>query len=237
MRAPLSIVIPTLNAADKLPEALSGLMEGLEQGILREVVVSDATGPDGRADAETARLADECGAILVTGPAGRGGQLRRGAEAAGGDWLLFLHADTRLAPGWSAAVLRHITRRPACAGWFRLRFSGGGRAAAVVAAWANFRARMGLPFGDQGLLISRSLYERVGGYQDIALMEDVAIARALGSRLAPIGSAAETDPERFQRAGWIWQGARNMWRQIRFLAGADPARLAQGYDRPARRVR
>ncbi len=237
MRAPLSIVIPTLNAAGHLPDTLASLVEGLERGILREVVISDALGPDGQGDAATARLADQSGAVLLTGAPGRGGQLRRGAEAAGGDWLLFLHADTRLAPGWSGAVLRHITQHPASAGWFRLRFSSAGGPAGMVAAWANLRARMGLPFGDQGLLISRALYDRVGGYPDIALMEDMALARALRGRLVALDGAAVTSPERYQKSGWVCQGLQNIWRQIRFMAGADPAKLARSYDRTGRKLR
>ncbi len=231
MRAPVSVVIPTRDAAAGLPAMLGFLGEGLQAGILREVVISDAAGADGQGDAATARIAGEWGARLIVGPAGRGGQLRRGAEAAGGAWLLFLHADSWLAPGWAGAVAGHL-RHPERAGWFGLRFRGGGAAGAIVARWANLRARAGLPFGDQGLLISRALYDAVGGYPDIPLMEDMALARALRGRLVRLPAMVLTSPERYRHAGWLRQGAGNLWRQVRFFCGADPARLARGYAPP-----
>ncbi len=227
MRAKLSVVIPTLNAAGDLPGSLVCLMEGVEAGLLREVVVSD-----GGSDDATATLADRAGALVVAGAPGRGGQMARGAFAAQGEWLLFLHADTHLAPGWSTAVTDHMTQRGACAGYFRLQFRAAGFGPGWVARWANLRARLfGLPYGDQGLLISSSLYEQVGGFQDIALMEDVAMARALGGRLLPIDSVAATGAARFQRGGWFRGGARNIATLLRYLAGADPDKLARGYAR------
>ena len=93
MRAPVSVVIPTLDAAADLGPCLAALGEGLQAGLLRELVISDG----GSTDA-TRAVADEAGAIWVSGPPGRGGQLGRGVAASEGDWLLVLHADTWLAP-------------------------------------------------------------------------------------------------------------------------------------------
>ena len=228
MRAAVSIVIPTLNAGESLPGCLASLMEGLEAGVIRELVIAD-----GGSDDATLAIADAAGAVLVEAAASRGGQLRRGAEAAEGDWLLFLHADTWLAPGWSAAVRAHLREAPEKAGWFGLRFDAPGAAARIVAGWANLRARLlGLPFGDQGLLISRSLYDAVGGFVDIALMEDVAMARALGrKRLRRLPAIARTSARRYAREGWLRRGARNLTLQIRFFAGDSPERLARRYRR------
>ena len=136
MAAPLSIVIPTLEAADDLGPCLGALASALTEGLIREVILSDG----GSRDA-VREVADAAGAELIVGPPGRGGQLARGAEAARGDWLLFVHADTVLSPGWSEAVRRHMEAAPDRAGWFRLRFDEPGAPAALVAAWANFRAR------------------------------------------------------------------------------------------------
>ncbi|MEL6317651.1 MAG: glycosyltransferase, partial [Pseudomonadota bacterium] len=183
MRAPISVVIPTLNAAEGLGPTLASLAEGLAEGLIAELILSDGGSEDAIAE-----VAEAVGARLVSGPAGRGGQLARGAAAARGAWLLFLHADTRLPAGWSAAARAHLesaARRPEGAAGraavFRLAFDDESLAARWVAGWANLRTRVfALPYGDQGLLISRALYDAVDGYPDQPLMEDVAIARRLG---------------------------------------------------------
>ena len=222
MPAPISVVIPTLNAAATLSDTLEALVEGLDAGLVTELIVSDGGSEDG-----TAVLADAWGATVIDGPASRGGQLRRGCAAARGPWLLVLHADTVLQPGWTDAVRTHLTGSQA--GYFQLRFDRGGR---LVAGWANLRSRwFGLPYGDQGLLLSRMLYERTGGYRDIPLMEDVAMARALRGYLQPLESVAQTSAARYRAQGWIRRGARNLTLLAQFLLGADPARLAQRYRR------
>jgi hypothetical protein len=113
-----------------------------------------------------------------------------------------------------------------------LRFDAGGVAPRLVAGWANLRTRMfGLPYGDQALLVSRRAYHAAGGYPDIPLMEDVALARALKGRIALLPLAVTTSAARFQREGWLRRGARNLWLLARYLCGADPARLAARYRR------
>jgi rSAM/selenodomain-associated transferase 2 len=221
-----------LNAEATLPGAVAALMEGLSAGVIRELIIADG----GSADA-TPRIAEAAGAQVLHLAASRGGQLGAGARAAQGDWLLFLHADTNLAEGWSTSVKAHIANSPGKAGYFRLGFDRRGIKARLVAGWANFRARaFGLPFGDQGLLIPRTLYDEFGGYPDIPLMEDIVIARALGrKRLAMLPVTARTSAARYAREGWLRRGARNLWLQLRFLCGADPERLAQHYRPSARR--
>jgi len=222
MAAPLSVVIPTLNAASDLPGCLSALMEGAEAGLIAEVIVSDGGSHD-----DTCEIADAWGGNIVRGPSSRGGQLRRGSADAKGAWLLVLHADTQLAPGWVGPVAAHIQREEAA--YFQLKFDRGGR---VVAAWANLRARVfGLPYGDQGLLVPRTLYERVGGFRDIPLMEDVAMARALRGHLVPLQWDAVTSGAKYSDQGWIRRGARNLGLLLRYFAGADPETLAARYRR------
>lgn len=221
MQAPISIVIPTLNAEAVLGVCLESLLEGIEAGLVCELIVSDGGSQDG-----TRLLADAWGAKVIEGPASRGGQLRRACAAAKGSWLLALHADTQLAPGWTVAVGKHLGTDKA--GWFQLRFDKGGR---MVAAWANLRSRMGLPYGDQGLLLPRRLYDEVGGYPDTALMEDVALARALKGRLRGIDVLATTSAEKYRKAGWIRRGARNLWTLASYFAGVAPETLAKAYRR------
>lgn len=225
MPARISVVIPTLNAAGHLPACLRALMEGLEAGLIRELVIADGGSNDA-----TVAMADEAGAILVRGPASRGGQLRRGCDAARGDWLLVLHADTVLEPGWARAAEAFLVSGipgPAC---FRLAFRASGAMPRWVAGWANLRSRLfRLPYGDQGLLVRRSDYLRAGGYPDQPLMEDVALARALDTGFTLLPARAVTGAERYQRDGWLRRGARNLWTLARYFAGTDPERLAQRY--------
>ncbi|MBC7164225.1 MAG: TIGR04283 family arsenosugar biosynthesis glycosyltransferase [Roseovarius sp.] len=225
MRAVLSVVIPTLNAGHVLPECLAALFEGVREGLIRELIVSDGGSTD-----ETRAMAEAAGAIVVTGAPSRGGQLRRGAAMARGAWLLVLHADTVLPEGWAGAARAQMARGGAAA--FRLSFDAGGLAPRLVAGWANLRAGLlGLPYGDQGLLIARAEYDRAGGYADIPLMEDVALVRALEGRVTLLPLAVRTSAARFVREGWLRRGARNLWLLLRYLCGADPARLAARYRR------
>ncbi|MDO5755897.1 MAG: TIGR04283 family arsenosugar biosynthesis glycosyltransferase [Rhodobacterales bacterium] len=223
MRAGLSVIVPVLDAADDLPALLGGLMAGVEAGLIRELILSDGGSRDG-----AAQIAKEVGAVWVAGPASRGGQLRRGADAAEGAWLLFLHADTQLPEGWVRAVKAQMADgRP---GYFRLTFDSQGIAPGIVAGWANLRARLlCLPYGDQGLLIARDEYEALGGYQDIPLMEDVAMSRLLGRRLRMMPLALRSSAARYRRDGWLRRGARNMWLLARYLMGSDPERLRKLY--------
>jgi hypothetical protein len=201
------------------------LFDVLEAGLIRDLIISDGGSRD-----DIAALADGLGARLVTGVAGRGGQLARGAGVAEGDWLLFLHADTALAAGWADVALAHIRRHPDQAACFTLRFRAPSLAARLVAGWANMRSRVfGLPYGAQGLLISRALYDAVGGYPLFPLMEDVAIARALRGRIRVLPLVASTSAARYLAEGWLRRGARNLWLLARYLLGAAPDGLARRY--------
>lgn len=229
MSAPLSIVIPTLDCGERIAPTLASLTEGLSEGLIRDLVISDGGSSD-----DIGEIADELGAAFVTGPKGRGGQLRRGAEAARGDWLLFLHADTLLAPGWTKVVRRHLDAAAMGrdrAAVFRLAFDDDSLAAGLIAGWANFRTRLlALPFGDQGLLISRRLHDEIGGMPDQPIMEDVEIIRRIGRRrLTRLDSVATTSSERYRRVGWFRQGLRNWLCLGAYLAGAKPEAVAERY--------
>lgn len=223
MRAPISVIIPTLNAEPELPGCLAALMEGVEAGVIRELIVTDG----GSTDA-TQNIAEAVGAEWIVGPASRGGQLQRGCDAASGDWLLIVHADTQLAPGWTDAMDAALASRAAYYG--RLRFNAPGMAARLVAGWANLRSRVfGLPYGDQALLIHRRIYDAADGYPDIPLMEDVALARALNGKLRPMAVTAITSAEKYQKQGWLRRGARNLWALLRYFVGTRPEALAKRY--------
>jgi hypothetical protein len=166
---------------------------------------------------------------VVSGAPSRGGQLQRGCGAAKGEWLLVLHADTVLSEGWGNAAVQHL--QTGDAGWFSLQFDGGGVKGKFVAFWANLRSHLGLPYGDQGLLVSRTLYDVVGGYRDIPLMEDVALSRALKGKLRRIDATAITSAVKYQKQGWLKRGGRNLITLLQYFSGADPEVLAERYRR------
>lgn len=227
MAAPLSVIIPTLNAAAELPETSAALLSGATEGLIRELVISDGGSTD-----ETRLIARELGARWVEGTPGRGGQIARGVGAASSPWLLILHADTHLSPGWTDAAIAHMNDVSDRAGYFRLRFRTEGIAPRLVAVGANLRSRfLGLPYGDQGLLISRECLDQIGGVPDIPLMEDVALARRLRGRLQLLPAEAMTSAKRYETDGWVWRSLKNIGTLIRYLLGADPEKLVRRYEK------
>ncbi len=222
----ISVVIPTLNAAETLPAALASLAPPGE--FVAEIVVSDGGSQDG-----TAALAARHGCRVVSGERGRGRQLARGAEAATGDWLMFLHADTRLEPGWVPAVREHVETSGAeeKAAVFAFRLDDDGPAARCLERIVAMRVRaLALPYGDQGLLISRHLYDSIGGFRPLLLMEDVDIIRRIGRvRLTALPVAAVTSAARYQRDGYLHRMARNATCLAFYFAGVPPTFLARLY--------
>ncbi len=230
MSAPcLSVVVPTLNAAAVLPAALAALEEGQRAGLVAEVILADGASTD-----NTVALAAGAGARVVDASTpGRGPQLAAGAAAAGGEWLLFLHADTCLAPGWAQAVAR-VLSDPATAGragFFRLRLDDPAPQARLIERLANWRARrLGLPYGDQGLLIARAFYDGLGGFRPLPLMEDVEFVRRIGRRrLVALDGEAVTSAARYRRDGWWARPLRNLTLLSLYFLGLPPGWLRRLY--------
>jgi rSAM/selenodomain-associated transferase 2 len=226
----VSIVIPALNEAATLPR----LLAALATEPTAEIIVVDGGSTDG-----TAALAASAGArVLVTRP-GRGSQLAAGAEAAAGDILLFLHADTTFPAGGLAAMDAALAADPALVGGnFTLLFDGG----TPFDAWLTWRyawaRRRGLYYGDSGVFVRRDAYQRLGGIRPLALMEDYEFTRRL-ERLGPTCCIASpplvTSSRRFAGrhpvaivAGWIAI-------HLLYHLGVPPAVLAWLYDSPRRR--
>ena len=228
MSAPLSVIVPTLDAAGTIGPALASLSEGLTDGLIRELILADGGSGD-----DISGIAEAIGAKLIQAERGRGSQLATGARAASGTWYLFLHADSQLPPGWSRTVRTHMHQQPGRAGYFGLGFDSRHPMARVTESWANLRSTLcALPYGDQGLLVSARIYGQAGGYPEIPLMEDVALIRALGrKRLARLPGRILTSAERYERDGWVRRGARNLSTLGLFLCGASPERLARRYTR------
>jgi rSAM/selenodomain-associated transferase 2 len=223
----ISIVIPSLNAAKTLPTTLAALAPAAMAGLVRELIIIDGGSQD-----QTAMLADEAGARFEQAEPGRGGQLRYGCDLAKGPWLLILHADTRLSVDWEAEAVRHIRQNPDQAGYFRFQLDDPQLIARVWETGVAARcAILGLPYGDQGLLIRKAVYEAVGGYKSLGLMEDVDLVRRLGrARLVALKARALTNADRFKAKGYWHRSLRNWGLLLRFWFGADPDRLAKAYD-------
>lgn len=227
MPAPLSIIIPAKDAAGELQGCLAALFAGVEAALVREVIVSSVPSND----TKMRELTEQTGAVWLEGTAGRGPQMKTGAEAARGDWLLFVHADTWLGAGWPSAVEKHLCEDGSKAGAFRIKFRSKAKRARIVEALTNWRARtFGLPYGDQGLLISRALYDELGGFDAVPLMEDVIMARKIGkARFRVLDAEAITSGEKQERDGWFIRSLRNLVLLLRFRLGADPAKLEKLY--------
>jgi glycosyltransferase involved in cell wall biosynthesis len=177
----ISVVIPTFNAERLLLRCFDSLIAGAMRGVVREVIVADG----GSTDA-TLAIADAAGAHIVSASKTRGSQLAVGAAAARGDWLLFLHPETALESGWEieaeSFIDRAVPARPRAATFhFALEDFGGvarrAEAEAALRCWL-----LALPYGDQGLLIPKRLYQRLGGYRALPAMEDADLVRRIGRR-------------------------------------------------------
>jgi rSAM/selenodomain-associated transferase 2 len=211
----LSVVIPTLNAVDTLAATLGSVADA------DEVVVVDGGSSDG-----TRALATSLGAKVVQAPRGRGAQLAHGVEVAMGDWLLLLHGDTRLAPGWS-----RVTPSTGRAGYYRFTLDSDDPRARRLERLVAWRCRLfALPYGDQGLLMHRDLLQQVGGIKPLPLMEDVDLVRRLGRRrLLPLDVAAVTSAEKWKRQGWYRRSLRNFGCLTLYFAGVPPRTIARLY--------
>jgi rSAM/selenodomain-associated transferase 2 len=226
----LSIVIPTLDEAARLGALVQDLRRVLAADApwSAELVVADG----GSTDA-TRESAASLGARVVDARRGRGSQLRAGAAAARGEWLLFLHGDVRLSPLVDAVLAQAIgTRYARTAWWFPLRIDAPGWPYRVVEWGANARSRLaGLPYGDQGLLVHRALYDAAGGYDDVPLMEDVLLVRRLArrGRLRPLPIPITVSARRWERDGVLRRTLHNWAILGRWLLGASPESLAKRY--------
>ena len=177
----ISVVIPTSNSERLLPRCFDSLIGAAVRGVVREVIVSDSGSSD-----SSLEIADAAGARIVHAKKGRGIQMVEGAAVARSDWVLFLHPETALEPGWEVEaesfICQEIMERPRAAVFRFAREDFGGEARRAEAK-ANFRTSLlALPYGDQGLLIPKRLYQKIGGYRALADMEDADIVRRIGRR-------------------------------------------------------
>ena len=220
----LSIVIPTLNDGHRLSSTLERInaFEGA-----KEIIVSD-----GGSDDTTFAITAKAGGKFYMSPKGRGAQLATGASSAVGGWMLFLHADTKLGPGWTGAANRFMgnPNNKFRAGYFTFALDDASKKARNLERMVQWRCQhLSLPYGDQGLLISRAMYDQIGGYNPIPIMEDVDIIQRIPKhRRENLHTLAITSADRFKKDGYILRPLRNLFCLGLFYIGVPP-RIITGF--------
>lgn len=222
----LSVIVPVLNEAHGIVASLQGLAPLRSRGV--EIIVVDG----GSADATPALAKDLCDQVVLA-ERGRARQLNAGASHAQGRIFLFLHADTQLPPDALGAVERALANGACRWGRFDVKISGRHPMLRVVAAMMNWRSRLsGIATGDQALFVSREEFERMGGFPNQALMEDIEFSRRLRSRSRPaaLRQRVITSGRRWEKHG-VWRTIFLMWHlRLLYWLGESPDRLAHRYQ-------
>ena len=224
----ISIIVPCLNEAEGVADTLAALAPLRSRGA--EVIVVDGGSRDDTL-ARAAPLADR----VLTAPGGRASQMNAGAARARGTILLFLHADSVLPPDADALIVEGLKRTRRSWGRFDVTISGRHRLLRVVETLMNLRSRLtGIATGDQGMFVTGTLFTAVGGFPEIALMEDIALSKRLKRFGAPLclRHRITTSARRWEQRG-VLRTILLMWGlRLAYWLGADPDKLALRYDGP-----
>ena len=226
--ARISVIIPTFNEADYLSHTLHSLRDA--QNL--EVFVVDGGSNDG-----TTEIAERNGYRVLRSPPGRALQMNAGAKAASGSILLFLHADTRLSPGFDSTVLSVLQKPGVVAGAFRLRIGVPGPSLRIVERAVSIRSRvLQMPYGDQGIFVHKNTFQELGGFALLPIMEDFEFVRRLRrrGRIWIASLPVTTSGRRWQELGpWrtTWINQRVI---LGYCLGVSPKRLAAWYERRAK---
>jgi rSAM/selenodomain-associated transferase 2 len=227
----ITVVIPVLNDTAALASLLPALPTLPPDPTVEIIVVDGDKASDPVMDALRERYSGV--AWMRSGP-GRGVQMNEGARQARGRWLMFLHADTRPGLGW-IDLFRRLDEQPRTVGGsFRFALDSPTRWARWIEWGVRIRVRLfDFAYGDQGLFVRRTVFEELGGYRELPLMEDVDFIRRLRrrGRLEHADVPALTSARRWERDGWVWRTVENLLLVTLFLAGRSPERLARRYNR------
>ncbi|MBX3179844.1 MAG: TIGR04283 family arsenosugar biosynthesis glycosyltransferase [Candidatus Hydrogenedentes bacterium] len=224
-RERLSIIIPALNEAERI----GPLVQRLCALPNTEIIVVDGGSEDA-----TRAIAASHGAAVIDAPRGRAAQMNAGAAVSTGERLLFLHADATPPPDVAGWVRRTLAFERVALGAFSLRIDGPGRAYRWIAGLANLRsAWLGMPYGDQGMFLRRETFEALGGFQELPILEDYALARSArrAGLVVTLPQAMGVSPRRWEREGTVWVTLRNVAAFFAYPCGVSPARIARWYGR------
>jgi rSAM/selenodomain-associated transferase 2 len=221
----LSIIIPTLNEAAIIGSSLAALKALRQAG--HEIIVVDGGSQD-----ETVQLAKSIAGQICIANKGRASQMNKGAEIANGDVLVFLHADSSLPPNADSLIIEGLIHSNKSWGRFDVQLTGSQPFLRIVETLMNWRSRIsGIATGDQCLFVSRELFDHIGGFPEIALMEDIAISKRLKRSGQPlcIKRRVITSSRRWERQGTL-RTVLLMWRlRAGYFLGESPEHLARRY--------
>lgn len=226
MSSKISIIIPALNEAEGITQLLSALQRFRAKG--HEVIVVDGGSNDA-----TAQLSQALSDQVISSSRGRSRQMNDGAGAARGDVFLFLHADTHLPDEADKLIVERLRRDHKDWGRFDVRLSGHHLLLRLTGFIMNWRSRLtGICTGDQAIFVRRDLFEKVGGFPQIELMEDIALSKLLKKHGPPLclKESVKTSSRRWEKNG-ILRTVLLMWRlRLMYFLGLSPKRLAQIYE-------
>ena len=232
----VSVIVPVLNDAVQLDGLLLSLH--LDQDVQDvEIIVANGAAVDSTIQGLRSQFPD---VLWTDGTPGRGRQMNQGSAHAKGRWLLFLHADARLSPGWVDEIRRADGAARYVGGCFRFSLDAPETPARLIEWGVAWRVRwLGLPYGDQAIFVRRAVFDALGGYRPLPLLEDVEFVQRLRrvGRLMHSDLAVRVSARRWKRDGWVRRSAENMMLVLLFLAGVAPDRLARVYHRGPPRPR
>lgn len=220
----LAIIVPMLNEAAGIGATLAALRE-----LDVEIVAVDGGSSD-----KTVHSAAPHADLLITSARGRARQMNAGAAATQAEFLLFLHADTTLPPAADQLIFNALAHGAEW-GRFDVRISGNSRWFPIIASLMNLRSRLtGIATGDQAIFVKRSVFEQIGGFPDLPLMEDIVLSQRLKkiSRPACLRQKVTTAGRRWEKHGVLRTILTMWWLRLRFVFGADPQTLAVEYGYP-----
>lgn len=225
----ISIIIPVLNEAQTINATIRALRSQSAdlQGTVEVIVV------DGDPAGRTCSAIEDQDVIRLLSKPGRAKQMNKGAASASGEILLFLHADTVLEPGSLQKLGLAMENPQYAAGAFDLRIAAPGVPFRIIERVSSYRSRLTrIPYGDQGIFIRSNIFQAIGGYPEIPLMEDVALMRQLKTghySTVFLSSKAITSARRWQEEGVVFTTMRNWVLITLYLLGVSPAKLARFY--------